>query len=88
MKPKMTVAVRRGLKAIAALAGADVDADRCMPCPQFTGRRLRDIDSALRWVSALDELPRSRTCPSQRGAADREDGARERAPRAIADMSL
>jgi len=88
MKPRMTVAVRRGLKAIAALAGADVDADRCMPCPQFTGRRLRDIDSALRWVSALDESPRSRTCRSQPDAAARKDGAREGAQGQIGDVSL
>ena len=55
MKPKLTIAVRRGLKTIAALAGADVDADRSTRCPQFTGRRMRDIDSALRWVACLDE---------------------------------
>jgi hypothetical protein len=54
MKPKLTIAVRRGLKTIAALAGSDVDADRSEECPQFAGRALRDIYSALRWIGCLD----------------------------------
>jgi hypothetical protein len=66
MKPKLTISVRRGLTTIAALAGADVDADRSMECPQFTGQRMRDIDRALHWVACLDE----RKAPPPITAAD------------------
>jgi len=58
MKPKLTIAVRRGLKTISFLAGADVDADRSTPCPQFTGHRMRDIDKALHWIACLEEAAR------------------------------
>ena len=54
MKPKLTIAVRRGLKTISLLAGADVEADQSNECPQYKGRELRDIESALRWIACLD----------------------------------
>lgn len=57
MKPRLTIAVRRGLADMASLAGADVDADRASECPQFTGRRLRDFDAAQRWIACLDREP-------------------------------
>lgn len=65
MKPKLTITVRRGLKTIARLAGADVDADRAAPCPQFVGKNLRDIDRALRWVACLDVQRRPPTGQQQ-----------------------
>lgn len=66
MKPKLTIAVRRGLKTISMLAGADVDADRSTECPQFTGQRMRDIDRALHWIGCLEE----RSAPPPITAAD------------------
>ena len=54
MKPKLTIAVRRGLRTITVLAESDVDADQASACPQFKGRDLKDIRSALLWVACLD----------------------------------
>jgi len=54
MKPRLTIAVRRGLKTISALAGADVEADQSYECPRYKGRDLRDIESALHWIGFLD----------------------------------
>ena len=53
--PKLTIAVRRGLRTIALLAGGDIDADQSNECPNYKGRALRDINSALRWIDCLDE---------------------------------
>lgn len=54
MKPKLTIAVRRGLKDIARIAESDIDAETGYEDKQFKGKRLRDISSALRWISCLD----------------------------------
>lgn len=58
MKPKLTSAVRRGLRDIASLASADIAADRSEDHPTFKGKRLRDAQSAIRWIDSLrvDEL--------------------------------
>lgn len=55
MMPKLTISVRRGLKTIASLAQADVEADQSEDCPQFVGQRLRDIEKALLWIGSLDD---------------------------------
>ena len=52
-KPRLTVAVRRGLKAIAPMARADLDADQSTSCPQFTRQKAEEIRKALRWVAHL-----------------------------------
>lgn len=58
MKPKLTIAVRRGLKDIADLAGADIDAESGFDYKRFKGKRLADANAALRWIACLDDKPR------------------------------
>ena len=54
MKPKLTIAVRRGLKRIATLAEADFDADQSNDSPDIKGKERSDFLSALKWIASLD----------------------------------
>jgi hypothetical protein len=55
MKPKLTITVRRGLKAIAMLAESDLDADQSEKCPRYSKKEAREMQKALAWISFLDD---------------------------------
>ncbi len=54
MKPRLTIAVRRGLKAIAMLAEADLDADQSEDCPHYSKKEAQEMEKALSWIWSLD----------------------------------
>lgn len=57
MQPRLTIAVRRGLKALADLAAAEIKAEHGYAEKSFTGQCLRDANAALRWIACLDTKP-------------------------------
>ena len=71
MKPKLTDTVRRGMKHIAILAGADLDADQSTEFPRFTEREASEIRRALRWIDHLDEACKIATEPVEGCATGR-----------------
>lgn len=54
MKPRLTIAVRRGLKDIALLAESDLDADQSTTHPRLSKQEADDVRKALRWIGHLD----------------------------------
>lgn len=54
MKPRLTVAVRRGLKEIAMLAESDLDADQSTTHPRLNKQEAEEVRKALRWIGHLD----------------------------------
>jgi hypothetical protein len=59
-KPRLTIAVRRGLQTVSRLARSDLDADQSTECPQYKGRELKDIEAALIWIARLDTSSKGR----------------------------
>lgn len=58
MKPRLTIAVKRGLKDLADLAAADIEAEHGFAEKRFTGKRLHDANAALRWIACLETKPK------------------------------
>jgi PHD/YefM family antitoxin component YafN of YafNO toxin-antitoxin module len=54
VKPRLTVAVRRGLKEIAMLAESDLDADQSTTHPRLNKQEAEEVRKALRWIGHLD----------------------------------
>lgn len=67
-KPRLTISVRRGLRELAQLAEADIDADQSYECPRFTGQRLRDMRNAIYWAGKLDVSKPRKPAPEERDA--------------------
>jgi hypothetical protein len=54
MKPKLTIAVRRGLKSMNMIVDAAIDADQSEECPYWKGKDLKDLKAAGRWIAHLE----------------------------------
>lgn len=55
--PKLTPAIRRGLREVAALAGADYDADQSEETSRWTKKEAREFTAALEWIDAVTREP-------------------------------